>query len=182
MRIISGKAKGRRLTAPDTPATRPVTDRAREAVFSMIGAWVDEATVLDLYAGSGSFGLEALSRGATTATFVETGNRALEALRQNIKGVSLGGTLVTSKVRDFLERSTGAFDLVFIDPPWDMASSALADDLTALDRLLGARAEVILSRRHTDAVPEAPPNWSVATDRRYGDTRIVRYEKEAETE
>ena len=180
MRIIGGKAKGRRLVAPDTPATRPVTDRAREAVFSMIGAWVEEATVLDLYAGSGSFGLEALSRGATTATFVESGNRALEALRQNIKGVGLGGTLVTSKVGDFLERSTGEFDLVFIDPPWDLASSALADDLTALDRLLGARAEVILSRRHTDTVPEAPPNWSVATDRRYGDTRIVRYEKDAE--
>jgi len=180
MRIISGTAKGRRLVAPDTPATRPVTDRAREAVFSMIGAWVEEATVLDLYAGSGSFGLEALSRGATTATFVESGNRALEALRQNIKGVGLGGTLVTSKVGDFLERSTGEFDLVFIDPPWDLASSALADDLTALDRLLGARAEVILSRRHTDTVPEAPPNWRVATDRRYGDTRIVRYEKDAE--
>ena len=182
MRIISGKAKGRRLVAPDTPATRPVTDRAREAVFSMIGGWVEEATVLDLYAGSGSFGLEALSRGATTATFVESGNRALEALRQNIKGVGLGGTLVTSKVGDFLERSTGQFDLVFIDPPWDMESSALATDLTALDRLLGIPAEVILSRRHTDTVPAAPPNWTVATDRRYGDTRIVRYEKEAETE
>jgi len=182
MRIISGKAKGKRLLAPDTPATRPVTDRAREAVFSMIGGWVEEATVLDLYAGSGSFGLEALSRGAAGATFVENGNRALEALRQNIREVSLGGTLVTAKVRDFLERSTGDFDLVFIDPPWDMASSDLALDLNALDRLLRARAEVILSRRHTDTVPEAPPNWSVATDRRYGDTRIVRYEKEAETE
>jgi 16S rRNA (guanine966-N2)-methyltransferase len=182
MRIISGKAKGRRLTAPDTPATRPVTDRAREAVFSMIGAWVEDAIVLDLYAGSGSFGLEALSRGAATATFVESGHKALEALRRNIEGVALGGTLVTSKVEDFLERSTGRFDLVFIDPPWDMASSDLSRDLSALDRLLGASAEVILSRRHTDPVPVAPPEWRVATDRRYGDTRIVRYEKEAEAE
>ena len=182
MRIISGRAKGRRLIAPDTPATRPVTDRAREAVFSMIGGWVEEANVLDLYAGSGSFGLEALSRGAASATFVESGNRALEALRQNISGVGLGGTLITAKVGDFLERSTGEFDLVFIDPPWDMASSDLGMDLTALDRLLRARAEVILSRRHTDTLPGAPPNWSVATDRRYGDTRIVRYETEAEDE
>ncbi|MET0567122.1 MAG: 16S rRNA (guanine(966)-N(2))-methyltransferase RsmD [Acidimicrobiia bacterium] len=182
MRIISGKAKGRRLLAPDTPATRPVTDRAREAVFSMIGGWVEDATVLDLYAGSGSFGLEALSRGAAAATFVENGNRALEALRQNISGVSLGGTLVSANVNDFLEHSTGEFDLVFIDPPWDLASSNLAMDLIALDPLLPARAEVILSRRHTDAVPEAPPNWRVATDRRYGDTRILRYEKEAEVE
>jgi len=182
MRIISGKAKGRRLVAPDTPATRPVTDRAREAVFSMVGGWVEEAVVLDLYAGSGSFGLEALSRGAAAATFVESGNRALEALRKNIGGVGLGGTLVTSNVSEFLKRSNGEYDLVFIDPPWDMASSVVATDLAALDRLLGTRAEVLLSRRHTDTLPEAPPNWSVATDRRYGDTRIVRYEKEAETE
>ena len=89
---------------------------------------------------------------------------------------------MTANVRDFLEHSTGEFDLVFVDPPWDLASSNLAMDLIALDRLLPARAEVILSRRHTDTVPKAPPNWRVATDRRYGDTRILRYEKEAEVE
>lgn len=182
MRIITGKAKGRRLDAPDTPATRPVTDRVREAVFSMIGVWVEGADVLDLYAGSGSFGLEALSRGAASAIFVESGNRALEALRANIERVALGGALVTSKVQDFLEHSSGRFDLVFIDPPWDMPSSNLERDLKALDRLLGADAEVVLSRRHTDQVPQPPPEWLVATDRRYGDTRIVRYEKEAEAE
>ena len=97
MRIISGKAKGRRLLAPDTPATRPVTDRAREAVFSMIGGWVEDATVLDLYAGSGSFGLEASPRG--DGHFRRERQPRLEALRQNISGVRLGGTLVTAKVR-----------------------------------------------------------------------------------
>jgi 16S rRNA (guanine966-N2)-methyltransferase len=179
MRIITGKAKGRRLVAPDTPDTRPVTDRAREAVFSMIGAWVDNASVLDLYAGSGSFGLEALSRGARNVTFVENRHRALESLRKNIQTVGLGGTVVTSKVQDFLARSGGMFDLVFIDPPWLMPSTDLASDLTALDPLVAPEAEVILSRRHTDDVPETPESWWVATDRRYGDTRIVMYEKEA---
>jgi 16S rRNA (guanine966-N2)-methyltransferase len=182
MRIIAGHAKGRRLAAPDTLATRPVTDRVREAVFSMIGDWVIDAAVLDLYAGSGSFGLEALSRGAASATFVENGNRAIEALRSNIAVVSLGGTLVTSDVRRFLEDATGSYDLVFIDPPWDVPSSSLGGDLAALDRVLAAGAEVILSRRHTDGAPSAPASWLVATDRRYGDTRIVRYEKEAEAE
>src|SRR3972149_21713 len=116
-------AKGRRLVAPQTPATRPVTDRVREAVFSIVGAWVEGARVLDLYAGSGSFGLEGLPRGATGATFVENGQPALEALRTNIEAVSLGGTVVTSSVRDFLDRSSGLFDLVFIDPPWAMPST-----------------------------------------------------------
>lgn len=182
MRIITGKAKGRRLVAPDTPDTRPVTEQAREAVFSMIGAWVDDASVLDLYAGSGSFGLEALSRGAKSITFVENGHQALEALRRNIKSVGLGGTVVTSKVQDFLARSSGEFDLVFIDPPWAMVSTDLASDLTALDALLAPEGEVILSRRHTDNAPETPKSWRVATDRHYGDTRIVMYEKEAEAE
>jgi 16S rRNA (guanine966-N2)-methyltransferase len=182
MRVIAGMAKGRRLVAPDTPATRPVTDRVREAVFSMIGAWVEGASVLDLYAGSGSFGLEALSRGAAAATFVENGNRSIEALRSNIASVALGGTLVTTDVRRFLVDATGSYDLVFIDPPWDMPSSDLGADLVGLDRLLSPGAEVILSRRHTDPLPSAPVDWLVATDRRYGDTRIVRYEKEAEAE
>jgi 16S rRNA (guanine966-N2)-methyltransferase len=180
MRIITGAAKGRRLVAPETPATRPVTDRVREAVFSIIGVRVEEARVLDLYAGSGSFGLEALSRGAAGATFVENGHRALQALRANIETVSLGGTVVTSTVREFLDRSKAVFDLVFIDPPWDMPSADVGFDLAALDRLLAPEAEVVLSRRHGDETPPSPDTWRVATDRRYGDTRIVRYIEEAE--
>jgi 16S rRNA (guanine966-N2)-methyltransferase len=77
MRVIAGKAKGRRLAAPETLDTRPVTDRVKEAVFSSIGDWVVDADVADLYAGAGSFGLEALSRGARSALFVENGKRAL---------------------------------------------------------------------------------------------------------
>jgi len=180
MRIIAGLAKGRRLVAPGSAATRPVTDRVREAVFSIIGAWVEGAKVLDLYAGSGSFGLEALSRGAAAATFVEQGHRALDALRVNVESVSLGGSVVTSSVRDFLERSGASYDLVFVDPPWDMPSAELGSDLAALDRLVAADGEVVLSRRHGDEPPPYPPGWRVATDRRYGDTRILRYVKEAE--
>lgn len=181
MRIISGEAKGRRLVAPDTASTRPATDRVREAVFSMIGSSVRHASVLDLYAGSGSFGLEALSRGADQATFVESGRRALEALRRNVAAVGLGGTVVDSGVRAFLARSGGGFDLVFIDPPWAMASAELASDLVALAPLLVADSVVVLSRRHTDQAPATPAGWRVAADRRYGDTRIIRYEIESDS-
>ncbi len=182
MRIIAGTAGGRRIVAPDTRETRPATDRVREAVFSAIGSWVEEARVLDLYAGSGSFGLEALSRGAKTAMFVENGQKALEALRHNIESIKLGGSIVSSTVQRFLQRSEGEFDLIFIDPPWSMSTFELEADLAILNALLASQGELILSRRHTDLVPEAPKTWRVATDRRYGDTRIVRYEKEAEDE
>ena len=182
MRIIAGKARGRRIVAPDTSGTRPVTDMVREAVFSSIGSWVQHAGVLDLYAGTGSFGLEALSRGAESATFVEIGRKAVGALRRNIESVGLGGTVVNSTVRQFLRRPEAEFDLIFIDPPWPLPTPELAADLVLIDPILAPRGELILSRRHTDALPETPKNWRVATDRRYGDTRIVRYEKEPEDE
>jgi 16S rRNA (guanine966-N2)-methyltransferase len=177
MRIIAGTAGGRRLQAPDSTGTRPATDRVREAVFSSIGRWVEEAAVADLYAGSGSFGLEALSRGASKAVFVESGRRALEALRHNIGTVGLGGSVVASTTREYLKTADDVFHLVFIDPPWSMQTEEVEDDFVLLDRLLAPNAVVVTSRRHGDRAPDIPDTWSVVADKRYGDTRILRYEK-----
>ena len=177
MRIIAGKAGGRRLKAPDTSGTRPVTDRVREAVFSAIGSWVEDAAVADLYAGSGSFGLEALSRGASSVVFVENGRKALIALRSNIESVGLSGKVVGSSVQDFLAGPDDRFHLVFMDPPWPQETSVMEADLAVLDSHLLSNAEVVVSRRHTDRLPETPKTWRVATEKRYGDTRILRYEK-----
>ena len=182
MRIIAGKAGGRKLKAPDTPDTRPATDRVREAIFSSIGPWVEDARVVDLYAGSGSFGLEALSRGAAGAVFVENGRKALIALRSNVASIGLGGEVVASTVQDYLKRADDRFHLVFIDPPWPLSTVALEEDLVLVDRLVEADAEIVTSRRHGDRAPEVPETWRLAADKRYGDTRILRYEKvKAET-
>ena len=183
MRIITGLAKGRRLAAPDTAGTRPATDRVREAVFSAVGAWVDDADVLDLYAGSGSYGLEAMSRGAATATFVEKGRLALAALRSNVETVGLGGTIIAQDVDDFLASPGGRrFHLVFIDPPWDLSTDVVSDQITAVDLILAPDGEVVVSRREGDAAPVIPAGWAVATDRRYGDARIYRYAKDIDEE
>lgn len=180
MRIIAGKARGRRLIAPDTTGTRPVTDRAKEAIFSSIGSWVEDADVADLYAGSGSFGLEALSRGAASAVFVENGRKAIESLRSNLETVGLGGEIREMKVGEYLRRAERRFHLVFIDPPWDVTTDALEDDLQMLDGMLEPDGEVVLSRRHDDRPPDPPVTWKVLADRRYGDTRVFRYEKGAD--
>lgn len=179
MRIIAGAARGRRLRAPDTSGTRPVTDRVKEAVFSSIGGWVEDADVADLYAGSGSFGLEALSRGAASAVFVESGRKALEALRANVTMLGLGGEVVDMKVRDYLKRAESVFHLVFIDPPWDLETSALEDDLEMVESVLAPRGEVVVSRRHDDRPPRPPVAWGLIADKRYGDTRVFRFEKDA---
>lgn len=178
MRIISGSAGGRRLVAPATTATRPATDRVREAVFSSLGDAVIDARVADLYAGSGAFGLEALSRGAASAVFVENGREAIGALRKNLQSLGLGGDVITKSVRNFLSALSEGFDVVFIDPPWPMPTEDLEEDFRLLDPGVAPGGSVIASRRSSDRMPEPPESWRVATDKRYGDTRIVRYEKE----
>lgn len=181
MRIITGSAKGHRLVVPDTDRTRPATDRVREAVFSAIGPWVEDARVLDLYAGSGSYGLEALSRGAAEAVFVERGRAAIEALRRNIEALGIGGTLIASAVDDFLASpGSRTYHLVFIDPPWELPTDVVDRQLQLIDVILEPEGEVVVSRRHHDRPPLRPVGWSVATDRRYGDARIYRYAKESE--
>jgi 16S rRNA (guanine966-N2)-methyltransferase len=180
MRIIAGTAGGRRLIAPDTSDTRPATDRVREAVFSSLGPDVTDAAVLDLYAGSGAFGLEALSRGAASAVFVERGRKAIDSLKRNIDTLGIGGSIVAGPVRKFLESTPLQFGLAFVDPPWPMSTDDLEADFKLLDRILLADGLVVASRRHIDRVPSAPENWVVAAEKRYGDTRILRYAKKTE--
>jgi 16S rRNA (guanine966-N2)-methyltransferase len=179
VRVIAGSAKGRRLAGPDTRETRPLTDRAREAIFSALAGLVTDAEVLDLYAGSGSIGIEALSRGALRAVFVETGGEALQALRQNLAGLGFGGTVVAQDVGDFLRTASGRFDLIFFDPPWALETRVLTEQMSRADRLALDGAEMVVHRRRSDPAPDPPNGWRLLTTRRYGDSAIHRYEKSA---
>jgi 16S rRNA (guanine966-N2)-methyltransferase len=180
VRVIAGSAKGRRLVGPDTRDTRPLTDRAREAVFSALGGLVGGAEVLDLYAGSGSIGIEALSRGALRVVFVEKGREALSALRQNLTGLGFANVSVIGQdVEGFLKSASGSFDLIFFDPPWAMGTDLLAEQMKGADRLAAHQAEMMVHRRRSDPVPTAPEGWQLLTTRRYGDGVIYRYERSA---
>ncbi|RYE85146.1 MAG: 16S rRNA (guanine(966)-N(2))-methyltransferase RsmD [Myxococcales bacterium] len=139
LRLVSGKLGGRRLVAPRDAATRPTSEKVREAVFSILGA--PGEAVLDLYAGSGALGLEALSRGAARLVLVENRRPALDALRANLTSLGLGEPAVTVVPRP-VERSAssvaplGPFDLVVADPPYALVESGAAQ--RALEGLLGA--------------------------------------------
>lgn len=178
MRIITGIAKGRRLLGPDGSATRPPTDRMREAVFSSLGSAVVDAVVLDLYAGTGSFGLEALSRGASAATFVERDRAALRALRANIEAVGLGGRVVAADVEVALASDTGSYGLVFVDPPYRLASSAVKGVLAAVSELLSDGATILLHRRRDEVEAATPGTLALTRRRRYGGAEIWWFEKE----
>lgn len=172
MRIVAGLAKGRRLTAP-AAGTRPTSDRAREALFNSLAGMLDldGARVLDLYAGTGAVGLEALSRGAAEAVFVETGRAALAALRRNVAAVGLpGARVVPREVRAFLASDPGQpFDLVFADPPYDLADHVLAGVLELLAPRLAASGYVVVERAVRSPAPPWPPFVTPVRERRYGD-------------
>jgi 16S rRNA (guanine(966)-N(2))-methyltransferase RsmD len=137
MRVIAGKAKGRRLKSVPGPGTRPITDRAKSALFSILGSDVIGARFLDLFAGTGSVGIEALSRGADEVVFVERGRTALRTIRHNLAHTQLaaGGRVERADVFEYLARTPTPFDYVYVAPP--QYQGLWSDTLRALDRQPG---------------------------------------------
>ncbi len=177
MRVIAGAAKGRRLVGPAGRDTRPMTDRAREALFSSLGPAVAGARVLDLYAGAGTLGLEALSRGAESAVFVERDRKALAALRTNVAAVALGGEVAARDVAGYVAGCGAEFDVVFVDPPYALAEGVLGEVLADLDRAVSPGGVVIVHRRAGGPPPRGPDSWETSGGRRYGDTMLWRFDK-----
>jgi 16S rRNA (guanine966-N2)-methyltransferase len=172
VRVIAGRYGGRRLAAPRGAATRPTSDRVREALFSILGARVEDARVLDLFAGSGALGLEALSRGARQATFVESAPAALAALRTNLEALGAEAEVVRADAVRWLRGASGGarqYDLVFLDPPYGRAADLGAPLSDSLPALLAPGALVV-----AESDRRAPLELTItATDeRRYGDTLI----------
>jgi 16S rRNA (guanine966-N2)-methyltransferase len=169
VRVVAGEFKGRRLVAPRGARTRPTADKVREALFSMLGD-VDGARVLDLYAGSGALGIEALSRGAASAVFVERDPRAVAAIEQNLKPLGVEATVAHADAVRWLAREEGRYDLVFCDPPYDVASrlaGVLAERLAALTPDT-ARIVTESDKRNPLELP-----FPLLTERSYSDTRIA---------
>jgi 16S rRNA (guanine966-N2)-methyltransferase len=153
-----------------------MTGRAKESLFSILGTRLPGAVVLDLFAGSGSLGLEALSRGADRAVFVERDASVLGALGRNIERVGLGGEVVRADVATAVQRLGGAFDLVFVDPPYAMGDGEVADVLAALEAVAAPGATVVLHRRRRG--PSALPEFLTWRDeRRYGDAVVTLMER-----
>jgi 16S rRNA (guanine966-N2)-methyltransferase len=180
VRIIAGSARGTRL-GPVPAGIRPVSDRAREGLFSSLGEAVQGARVLDLYAGSGALGLEALSRGAAHATFVDRDRAASATIRDNLARTRLApAEVVTADAGRFLGRHRDAahgFDLVFCDPPYDLEGPALDSVLAQLAAraLAAAGWTVVLTRRDRSSTPVIPLHWSLARRLSYGDSLVFLY-------
>jgi 16S rRNA (guanine966-N2)-methyltransferase len=168
VRVVSGSARGRRLAVPPGDAIRPTADRVREATFNALGSLgaVEGATVLDLFAGSGAMGIEALSRGASAATFVDRDPQALATVRANLEATGLAGaaTVVRADATGWLP-GAGRFDLAVLDPPYATTDAVWDELLTALDAGLA-----VLESDREVTVPE---RWGILRSRSYGGSVVV---------
>jgi 16S rRNA (guanine966-N2)-methyltransferase len=184
MRIVAGRWRGRQLRAPAGESSRPTSDRVREALFSslvsMLGSDLGGAAVLDAFAGSGALGLEALSRGAARATFVECDAVARSVLTANI--ASLGAVSVTRVVAGDAFASSiraaarvgGPFALLLLDPPYRISSAQVAGLVTALEGEGSLTREAVVVYEHaTSAQPVAPDAFAIERTRRYGSTSVT---------
>jgi 16S rRNA (guanine966-N2)-methyltransferase len=178
LRVIAGKYGGRRLRAPRGRATRPTSERVREAVFSMLGE-LEGAVVLDLFAGTGALAIEALSRGAARAVLVERDPRALAALRANLAELGVGAEEAEVRrgeagaaLRNARERRE-TYDLLFVDPPYRHAGATGRELEAALPPVLAPRARVVVERDWRTEPPALPLELELR--RRYGDTEITIY-------
>jgi len=194
MQISSGWGKGLKLRAPGGSETRPTAAKVRAAILNMLAPYLDQALFLDLYAGSGAMGLEALSRGARGAVFVEQARPALQALRQNLAELErraqvqgLGrveAQVLPVSVQAALPRLARerGFDVIFADPPYKDWAEVAQELLEPLATLAAAGAALVIETAAADAaglVTAVPPAWEVVKQRSYGDTMITVLEKSA---
>jgi 16S rRNA (guanine(966)-N(2))-methyltransferase RsmD len=180
MRIIAGTAKGHTLKTPAS-ITRPTMDRVRAAIFSILGERVPNASVLDLFAGTGAMGIEALSRGAAAATFVDQDKKSVEVIRQNLMLTKLKGELKQGDVLSFLKHQQEKFDLIFADPPYASKSDTdwISKLLTTPELLkaMNEEALLVLECEKSQLLPEVVELEKII-DRTYGITRVVIFKLE----
>jgi 16S rRNA (guanine966-N2)-methyltransferase len=176
MRVIAGEAKGRTLVVPRGGGTRSATDRIRETLFAIVEPELDGARVLDLFAGAGTLGIEALSRGATHATFVERAAEAVKALRRNLAATDFRARsdVVAANVIAYLDsRPRGPFDVVFCAPPF--ADVGIAEATLGHDGLRSAvaRTGLIIARAHGKHLPAIPASLHVARVKEIGEEKLL---------
>jgi len=178
MRVISGSAKGRKLKAVPGDTTRPVTDRVKEALFDILTSNVRDARFLDLFAGTGGVGVEALSRGAREAVFVEKGRPALDTIRFNLEHTKLSerGRIVRADVFDFLKGAPQPFEYIYVAPPqYKNLWSAALRAIDAQPAWLAGDGEIIVQIHPREYQPIDLQHFEPIDERRYGSTLLVFY-------
>ncbi len=180
MRVITGKARGVNLKTPEGLQTRPTTDRVKEALFSIIQFDVPMARVLDLFGGTGQLGIEALSRGAKSAVFVDSGDKACALIRENLKRCKMENeaTVIRADYLEYLKRCRQKFDIIFLDPPYaEVFLENALKSITEID-ILESGGIIVAERPVGKELPWDFPGFTRSRDYKYGKTLITLYRKD----
>ncbi len=185
MRVISGEAKGRRLKTPADGFIRPTADRAKETLFDIIGAEVPGAMVLDLFAGTGNLGIEALSRGARAVFFVDSDRRAVAVIRKNLDLVNGSARSTVWQADAFsslarLQRMRRRFNLVFCDPPYDQRLAERSLEALVRRKLVAEHGMVIMEHHRKEVLPPRVADLMMTDQRRFGDSLLTFFRQKAE--
>ena len=180
MRVITGKARGVQLKTPDGMTTRPTTDRVKEALFSIIQFEIPTARVLDLFGGTGQLGIEALSRGAKSAVFVDAGEPACRLIRENLKRTKLesDAKVIRADYLDYLKRCREQFDIIFLDPPYaEVFLENALKCITEID-ILQSGGIIVTERPLGKDLPWDFTGFTRSKDYKYGNTLLTIYRKD----
>ncbi len=176
LRIVAGRLRGRRLRVPSDPALRPTSDRVREALFNILGQDLSGLDVLDLFAGSGALGFEALSRGARRVVFVEAEPGTATALRRTAEGFGLASEarIIVGRVEDVLERARfgGPYDLILADPPYSRTEEAYLVESVDAGRLLGSHGTMVVERERRNPAEAGTAGLRLVRSAAYGRTAL----------
>ena len=177
MRVITGKARGRKLKTPENYDIRPTSDQVKESIFNIIQFDIEGRRVLDLFAGTGQLGIECLSRGAAEVVFIDQSREAVKIIRDNLKTCGLEAAVLQMDAVSFL-RGCGKFDLIFIDPPYE--SSLYEEVLKIINSvdILSDGGIIICEARREKALPELEEPYRKAKEYNYGKIKLCKYTKE----
>ena len=178
MRVITGKARGRKLATPANNDIRPTTDNVKESIFNIIQFDIEGRRVLDLFAGTGQLGIECLSRGAESAVFIDQSRESVKLVKENLKTCGLEGTVLQMDAVSFL-RGCGKFDLIFIDPPYDSPLYEKVLETVNLVDILSDGGIIICEASRDRQLPELQAPYKKVREYVYGKVKLCKYTKES---
>ena len=173
MRIIAGKFKGLNIKTINDASTRPMMSRAREGIFNSLQNDFDDSLVLDLFAGSGSLGIEALSRGASFVTFVDTSTDCKKIIDKNLSDIDQNYTVLVLTVSDYITQSEKKFDIIFYDPPYSLIVNEINSDLNTIHNLMSENSKLIIHRHKSSVQFVYPEGLELYKEKKYGQSNIT---------
>ncbi len=173
MRVLAGIYKSKKISSINSSDTRPMMSKVREAIFNSIQFMIEGKDILDLYSGSGSLGIEALSRGANYVTFVDFSKECILILKKNVESMSSNLSIVNSSVNSFIKNSINKYQLIFYDPPFELDTEVVNEEILIIENILNDHGLLIIHRHKSSKVINFSKNYELHREKNYGQSKIL---------